>query len=112
MPSRFEPCGLNQMYSLRYGTPPVVRHTGGLADTVVDCTPQSLADDSASGFAFTEATPSALLGAIDRACAALGDPALWRRLQRNGMRRDFSWDTAAGQYAAIYERIVAQPPRA
>ena len=110
MPSRFEPCGLNQMYSLAYGTPPVVRATGGLADTVVDCTPQSLADGSANGFSFGPPTTRALLGAVERALAAWRDPALWRRLQRNGMTRDWSWRTAARRYAELY-RSCAAPAR-
>ena len=107
MPSRFEPCGLNQMYSLAYGTPPVVRATGGLADTVVDCTPQSLADGSANGFSFGAATTPALLDAVDRALAAWRDPGLWRRLQRSGMTRDWSWRTAARHYAELYRSCPA-----
>jgi starch synthase len=105
MPSRFEPCGLNQMYSQRYGTPPVVHATGGLVDSVVDCTPATLAEGTASGFAFTPATGIALLDAVDRAVAAYRDPPTWRALQRNGMARDFSWDAAAARYAEIYEGI-------
>ncbi len=102
MPSRFEPCGLNQMYSLRYGTPPIVRKTGGLADTVVDCNEATLADGTANGFVFGEATSEALLQAIRRAVAAWHDKALWRKLQRNGMVLDFSWSRAATGYKAIY----------
>ena len=106
MPSRFEPCGMNQMYSQRYGTPPVVRATGGLADTVVDCTPATLADGSASGFVFHEPSAAALLAAVGRATGAWRDDATWRALQRNGMARDFGWDTSARRYAEIYHRLV------
>jgi starch synthase len=106
MPSRFEPCGMNQMYSQRYGTPPVVRATGGLADTVVDCTPATLADGSASGFVFQEPGAQALLTAVERAAGAWRHGATWRALQRNGMGRDFGWETSARRYAAIYARLA------
>jgi starch synthase len=106
MPSRFEPCGLNQMYSQRYGTPPIVHATGGLVDSVVDCTAQSLADGTATGFKFFAPTAEALMAAIERCAAAHGDTALWGALQRNGMGRDFSWHTAAREYAAIYARLA------
>jgi starch synthase len=105
MPSRFEPCGLNQMYSLRYGTPPLVRNTGGLADTVVDCDEATLANGTANGFVFDDATPEALLGTIRRAVAAWHDKALWHKLQRNGMVLDYSWSNAATAYRAIYAKI-------
>ncbi len=107
MPSRFEPCGLNQMYSLAYGTPPVVRSTGGLADTVVDCTPQTLADGTANGFCFVEPTPQALFETVLRAVECWHDRATWRRIQRNGMAQDFSWSRAAGRYKALYQELVA-----
>jgi starch synthase len=106
MPSRFEPCGMNQMYSQRYGTPPIVRATGGLADTVVDCTPATLADGSASGFVFHESSAQALLGAVERATGTWRTGASWRALQRNGMARDFGWETSARRYAAIYARLA------
>ena len=107
MPSRFEPCGLNQMYSLRYGTPPIVRATGGLADTVVDFNPASFAGgkSKANGFVFTEPSADALLAAIRRAVAAWHEPALWRKLQRNGMVRDWSWAGPASRYADIYRKL-------
>jgi len=111
MPSRFEPCGLNQMYSQRYGTPPVVRRTGGLADTVTDCTPEALARGEATGFVFEDESADALVAAVGRALAAFADRDLWRRLQENGMRRDFSWAAAARRYAEVYERVLA-PRRA
>jgi len=97
MPSRFEPCGLNQMYSQRYGTPPVARATGGLADTV---------QDGVSGFLFERADSAALLEALRRALAAFAEPARWRRLQRAGMARDFSWSAAARRYADLYLKLA------
>ena len=111
MPSRFEPCGLNQMYSLRYGTPPIVRETGGLADTVVDCNDATLADGTANGFVFQDATPDALLQAIRRATSAWHDRTLWRKLQRNGMALDFSWSKAADTYKAIYAGLTLEKKR-
>jgi starch synthase len=107
MPSRFEPCGLNQMYSLRYGTPPIVRSTGGLADTVVDCTTASLADGSANGFVFADPTPEALWEAIERAVAAWRQPKIWRQLQRQGMNRDSSWSEPARRYAELYHTLLS-----
>jgi starch synthase len=102
MPSRFEPCGMNQMYSQRYGTVPVVRHTGGLADSVQD------ADQSdGTGFVYAEDSAAALLASIDRAIAALGDHKYWRRLQLNGMRREFGWKASAARYLEIYRRVAA-----
>lgn len=103
MPSRFEPCGLSQMYSLRYGTVPVVRAVGGLADTVRDSTPRSR---TATGFAFREYTGGALLEALRRAIAAFAQPRRWRALQLAGMRQDHSWDRSAREYVKIYERVI------
>ena len=108
MPSRFEPCGLNQMYSQRYGTPPIVHATGGLVDSVVDCTPHSLAAGTATGFKFFAPNPDALKSAIARCVAAYRDPAVWRALQRNGMARDFGWKTAAQEYSALYRQTVSR----
>ncbi|MCX7175728.1 MAG: glycogen synthase GlgA [Proteobacteria bacterium] len=106
MPSRFEPCGLNQMYSLRYGTPPLVRTTGGLADTVVGYDKASQAAGTANGFVFPDATPEALLEAIRRAVAAWREPKLWRQLQRNGMALDWGWTGPATRYAELYRKLV------
>jgi starch synthase len=102
MPSRFEPCGLNQMYSQRYGTIPIVRRVGGLADTVVDASPAALADGSATGIAFEPATPGALAQAVRRALALYADKSAWRGLMRNGMRQDFSWEQSARRYREVY----------
>ena len=107
MPSRFEPCGLNQMYSQRYGTPPVARATGGLADTIVDATPATLADGTATGFLFEEETPVALLAAIERAIELYREPKEWRQIQRAGMNTDFGWGTAARKYAEVYAGLLA-----
>jgi starch synthase len=109
MPSRFEPSGLNQMYSQRYGTPPIVHRTGGLADSVGDCTPAGIDDGSSTGFAYGGDDAASLLTAVERAAVAYRDRVTWRKLQRNGMRQDFSWETAAQRYAAVYERWAPQP---
>jgi starch synthase len=101
MPSRFEPCGLNQMYSQRYGTPPVARATGGLVDTIVD---------GVTGFLFEGAEPAALAAAVRRALAAYRDPVRWRRIQRAGMQCDFSWSAAARRYADLYARLARRAP--
>ena len=98
MPSRFEPCGLNQMYSMRYGTVPVVHRVGGLADTVVD---------GETGVVFADDTSAAMIGAMVRALRLFRDPTAWAALQRAGMTRDFSWDRSAQEYVKIYERALA-----
>jgi starch synthase len=103
MPSRFEPCGLNQMYSLRYGTVPVVRAVGGLADTVRDYAPQR---PGSNGFTFRDYTPPALLEALQRALALYAQPRDWRALQLAGMALDHSWDRSAREYVKIYERAM------
>jgi starch synthase len=102
MPSRYEPCGLNQMYSLRYGTPPVVRATGGLADTVVDADPRNIAREEANGFTFDAATADALRDALERGIAMFGKPKQWTKLIKKGMREDHSWQRSAEQYLQIY----------
>ena len=107
MPSRFEPCGLNQMYSQRYGTPPVVHRTGGLADTVTDTTSRTLADGSATGFMFDEATPAASLAAVRRALDYYHSPRQWSQVKKNAMARDFSWEASARQYQTLYQSILA-----
>jgi starch synthase len=106
MPSRFEPCGLNQMYSLRYGTPPIVRATGGLADTVIDVTEATLADKTGNGFVVDAATPHALWLTLERATRYWHDRKLWQRIQQNGMRRDFSWEHAAHEYVNLYREAI------
>lgn len=103
MPSRFEPCGLNQMYSLRYGTIPVVRAVGGLYDTVKDYQPGRA---SATGFVFHDYSGAALLEALGRALTVFGDATRWRALQEVAMRQDHSWDRSAREYVKIYERAL------
>ena len=102
MPSRYEPCGLNQMYSLRYGSPPVVRDTGGLADTVVDSTPRSLAREEANGFVFDEPTADALQGALQRAFELHRKPKQWMKLMKIGMQGDYGWHLSAEHYLHLY----------
>ena len=106
VPSRFEPCGLTQLYGLRYGTLPVVRRVGGLADTVVDASEEAVQADRATGFSFDAATPAALDIAIQRAITAYGDPARWKRLMVRAMAQDFSWGGAAQKYVALYEELA------
>jgi len=108
MPSRFEPCGLNQMYSLRYGTVPIVRATGGLDDTVIDYQPSGT---EGTGFKFTDYSRDALRAALDRALAVYRKPRSWKALQARGMRQDFSWDRSAREYVKLYERLLAGRPR-
>ncbi len=111
MPSRYEPSGLNQLYSLRYGTVPVVRRTGGLADSIVDATPDALAAGTANGFVFTAYEAPVMLQALRRARDAFQTPRTWRQLQRTGMAADFSWAASARKYRALYDQTVAQAAR-
>ena len=97
MPSRFEPCGLNQMYSQRYGTPPIARATGGLVDTIAD---------GETGFLFERPERASLVAAVRRALTARGEPRRWRAIQRAGMGRDFSWSEPARRYADLYLRLA------
>ena len=106
MPSSFEPCGLNQMYSMRYGTVPVVRATGGLDDTVTD---YNEAAETGTGFKFKPYTAAALLAAMERAKAAFANPRSWMQLQVAGMRQDFSWDRSAREYVKLYESARGRP---
>ncbi|MFO0925533.1 MAG: glycogen synthase GlgA [Gemmataceae bacterium] len=109
MPSAFEPSGLNQLYSLRYGTPPVVRSTGGLADTVTDTTDETLADGTATGFRFAAYNADALWEAVQRALGLLRTrPEVWRQVMRNGMQKDWSWDRSAAEYEVLFQRMVAR----
>jgi starch synthase len=101
MPSRFEPCGLNQMYSLRYGTVPIVRSVGGLADTVREYPARR-----ANGFVFSDYTPQAFLEAVRRALVTFRNRRKWRALQAAGMAEDFSWDRSAREYVKIYTRAA------
>ena len=107
VPSRFEPCGLTQLYALRYGTLPVVRATGGLVDTVVDTTPETLRTGTASGFVFDDYSTHALEHAVLRALDAHADRDLWNGLVRRAMLQDWSWDTSARAYLRVYEQARA-----
>jgi len=106
MPSRYEPCGLSQLYSLRYGTVPIVHLTGGLADTVVNCNSASLKRNKATGFEFVDYTPWALLDAVERAVEAYHNPMVWKKLQKTGMKQDWSWDRSAAEYVKLYKRMM------
>jgi len=105
MPSRFEPCGLNQMYSLRYGTVPVVRAVGGLVDTVRPYNPKN---GQGNGFLFGDYHPAAMMRAIGDALAAYPNTKIWSRLQKNGMKADFSWGRSAAEYVKMYNRLRPQ----
>jgi len=105
MPSRFEPCGLNQMYSQRYGTIPIVRETGGLADTIEDTLPKSLTKNIATGISFKEASSGALLESIKRAMLLFNDKKTWKKIQIVAMEKDFSWKNSAKQYLDLYNKI-------
>ena len=106
MPSRFEPCGLNQMYGLRYGTPPVVTHTGGLADSVHDTTAISLTDGTATGFVMAAPEPQELLATVQRALEYYRQPKVWHQIQRNGMQQDLSWGKSAREYVQVYQSLL------
>jgi starch synthase len=106
MPSRFEPCGLNQMYSLRYGTLPIVRNTGGLADTVVDASDENRKAGIANGFKFDEASSTALEQTLLRAVALYARPRIWRSMMLVAMQHDFSWENSANTYIDLYHHIV------
>jgi len=109
MPSRFEPCGLNQLYSLRYGTVPIVHRTGGLADTVVNATPERLAEGRATGFLFDHSNPDSLWHAARYAVRLYRDqPELWRALAQAGMGTDSSWERSAERYIELYRAALAQ----
>jgi len=105
MPSRFEPCGLNQLYSQCYGTLPIVRKTGGLADTIIDALPQSIADNTASGFVFEESSTGAMIETIKRALLLYDNKPIWEQLQKNAMGKDFSWENSAQKYIEVYNTL-------
>ncbi len=109
MPSHYEPCGLNQMYSLRYGTVPIVRKTGGLADTVQDWHEFSYyGKEIGNGFSFNDATSLALTSSVQRAIDSFHIHDEWRKIQLNGMSRDNSWNNSAGMYVKLYEKAIRQ----
>ena len=110
VPSRFEPCGLTQLYGLRYGTLPVVRRVGGLVDTVVDAGADAVAADRATGFGFDAANAAALEQAMQRAIDVFHQPALWRQLMLRAMAQDHSWEGAARKYMALYAEMTGTRP--
>lgn len=106
MPSRFEPCGLNQLYSLRYGTVPIVRRVGGLADTVTDATEENIKAGTATGVVFEESRAGALLTAVDRALALRKNARRWHKIVHTGMHQDFSWRHSAAEYLRLYKQAL------
>ncbi|OGI50417.1 MAG: starch synthase [Candidatus Muproteobacteria bacterium RIFCSPHIGHO2_12_FULL_60_33] len=106
MPSRFEPCGLNQLYSLRYGTIPIVRRVGGLANTVVNATDENIKSGKATGIVFKDARAGALLAAVDRALALQKNTRCWKQMMHAGMRQDFSWRRSAAEYLRLYKQAA------
>lgn len=107
MPSHYEPCGLNQIYSLKYGTVPIVRKTGGLADTVQDWNEHlAMGEETGNGFSFSEPTALAMLSAIQRAVNAFQNKETWNKIQHNGMLKDYSWKSSAEKYIALYEKAL------
>jgi starch synthase len=109
MPSQYEPCGLNQLYSLKYGTIPVVRRTGGLADTVVDATPEAIALGRATGFVFVPPSPAAFAEALGRCLAMYRDNVYsWKQLQQTGMAQDWSWRRSAEEYERLYHLAISE----
>jgi starch synthase len=107
IPSRFEPCGLTQLYGLRYGTVPIVARTGGLSDTIIDANDAALAAGVATGFQFAPVTAESLTATLSRAVRCYRQPAIWRAMQKRGMAADVSWQRPAAQYAALYRALVA-----
>ena len=108
MPSRYEPCGLNQMYSLKYGAVPVVRETGGLADTITNADTETIANGTANGYSFADVSGYALSMSLDRAVQAYYDSHLWDQLIQTGMRQDWSWARSAKRYGELYEAAIAK----
>jgi len=103
MPSLYEPCGLNQLFSLKYGTPPIVHAVGGLRDSVQDYDAES---GTGTGFVFTAPAPPALLDAVDRSLSVYGDNKNWTALRRRAMAMDFSWDRSAQSYSHLYQQLI------
>ena len=111
VPSRFEPCGLTQLYALRYGTLPLVRRVGGLADTVVNATAAGaagLSEEDATGFVFEDATAPALLAELNRALGYFDQPVAWATLMHQAMAQDFSWRHPARDYMALYRSLATE----
>jgi starch synthase len=109
VPSRFEPCGLTQLYGLRFGTLPLVSLTGGLADTVIPANPAARQAGVATGFQFSPISAQALEGALTQMCQVFGDPPAWEKMQRNAMAQPVNWDTSAATYASLFNELVKTP---
>lgn len=112
MPSQYEPCGLNQLYSLKYGTVPVVRATGGLVDTICSVTPETIEAEVATGFSFRDYSTLALSETLSAACELYYQPEVWRSIVRNGMLQDWSWTRSAQDYVGLYQRTINRTRRA
>jgi starch synthase len=108
VPSRFEPCGLTQLYALAYGSLPLVHRVGGLADTIEDASLENLADGVATGFVFERFEHEALVAAVRRAFALRVRAAEWRRAQERAMQQNFSWESAAQRYIALYQELLRE----
>ena len=108
MPSRYEPCGLNQLYSLKYGTVPIVREVGGLADSIVDATAQNITSGTATGFSFSEYAPHALFDTVTRALSAYRKRDVWKQIIQTGMRQDWSWARGAREYIELYNKAICK----
>ena len=107
MPSRYEPCGLNQIYSLRYGTIPIVRKTGGLADTIKDWHEfKKLGNESGTGFSFHSYSAHALLITVRRAIDTFYNKNIWKKIQINGMKQNFSWENSGKEYIKLYKQTL------
>lgn len=106
MPSRFEPCGLNQLYGLRYGTPPVVSNTGGLADSICHATDDTIKNNTATGFVIENVNKMSLLVTIKQALSIWQDQKTWKKIQRNGMKKDVGWKHSADAYIALYRKLL------
>ncbi|OZA06020.1 MAG: starch synthase, partial [Methylophilaceae bacterium 17-44-8] len=106
MPSRFEPCGLNQLYGLRYGTPPVVSNTGGLADSICHSTAETIQNNTATGFVIENVSKMSLLVTINDALSMWKDQKTWKKIQKNGMRKDVGWKHSANAYITLYKKLL------
>jgi starch synthase len=111
-PSRYEPCGLSPIYALRYGTLPIVRSCGGMADSVVDASSEALQARQATGFAFADCSVTALVQCARRALELYRQPIAWRMMQMTAMRQDFGWSRSAKSYAKLYRELVGTPKTA
>ena len=108
VPSRFEPCGLTQLYGLKYGTLPLVRATGGLADTVVDACAENIQNGTATGFVFTQPTAADLRQALQAAFDLWKQQHIWTNVRATAMRQDFSWTLSATRYGQLYRKILSE----